>query len=245
MCFCIHCTVFYPYFPVYESDGVPNCKAYQPCDDKPCGNLTCTNDNTKSRGNICIKECPLTMVEVTNKSVALLLNSTTLLWGDHQISDANNEGGSQNQISKDLRIDIWQSVVQKNLPLPHLTRMYIKPHSGKEYHMSLGHICWISNELRLIFITHFNPLQALFCVFLSHFSTKSKHFLLIMLMTSTEQVYHTPGTRPTLCLTCLVRGQIRDTNRLSVVIVSLININSWPYMRINNFQLTDQTRSML
>ena len=34
-------------------------------------------------------------------------------------------------------------------------------------------------------------------------------------------------------------------HRLSVVIISLININSWPYLRINNFQLIDQTRSML
>ncbi len=41
-----------------------------------------------------------------------------------------------------------------------------------------------------------------------------------------------------VCLASLCLGS------LSVVIVSLIDINNWPYLRINNFQLMDQTRSM-
>ncbi len=42
-----------------------------------------------------------------------------------------------------------------------------------------------------------------------------------------------------------IESLIYITNHsLSVIIVSLININNWPYLRINNFQLMDQTRSM-
>ncbi len=45
-------------------------------------------------------------------------------------------------------------------------------------------------------------------------------------------------------LTCLTYLTMLTLYSLAVVIVSLININNWPYLGINNFQLMNQIRTL-
>ncbi len=39
-------------------------------------------------------------------------------------------------------------------------------------------------------------------------------------------------------------NKLYDHDSLALVIVSLININNWPYIGINNFQLMNQIRTL-